>query len=109
MKEEAWRPPLRVLRNTMSVRVVAVKTSVRDLKPGDLFSDKDGDYWNRAMAGHVQPQAMICTNEADDMDIVAGSEYVYRLSIVKESIGKEARDVHRSVVVDPHAPPGVIK
>lgn len=109
MKEEAWRPPPRVLRNTMSVRVVAIKTAVRDLKPGDLFSDQDGTYWNRAMAGRVLPQALICTNEAEDVDIGIHNDYVYRLTIVRENIGKQERDVHRSVIVDPYSPPGVLK
>ena len=117
MKYEAWRLPPKVPRRELSVRVVAVKTAVRDLKPGDLFSDKDGSYWNHAMSGHALPEALICTNEATDEVLAAAgpdsSEYVYRLTIVREQRQGEdrveERDTHKSVIVDPYAPPGVLK
>jgi hypothetical protein len=86
----------------MRVRVVATKTMLRDLQPGDLFSDKDGTYWNRAMTGHVLAQAFICNNaELDDSD-----DFVYRLTIVKEG---ETTERNRHVIPEgfsPFAPPG---
>jgi hypothetical protein len=95
----------------MRVRIIAVKTELRDLRPGDLYSEYDGSYWNLAMSGHVPPQALICTNVADAEDISKDSLHVYKLTIVKEGTDKEGnkfqqRDAHTSVLLDPNAPPG---
>jgi hypothetical protein len=95
----------------MRVRIIATKTAIRDLKPGDLFSDMGGSHWNLEMSGRVSPQAYIRTNDATDDDISKDSMYVYRLTIVKEHIDDKGvkvqqRDVHRLVVLDPNAPPG---
>jgi hypothetical protein len=99
----------RQMGKAIRARVVAVKTPVRDLKPGDLFSEKDGSYWNRAMSGHALPQALICTNDLNDVDVNTPTEYVYRLTIVREGgeRGRVERDGH--VIpenFDPHSPPG---
>jgi hypothetical protein len=95
----------------MRVRVIATKTTLRDLRPGDLYSEHDGSYWNLAMSGRVPPQALVYTNETTADDISADSYYVYRLTIVKESVDKDGiktqqRNAHTSVVLDPNAPPG---
>ena len=90
-------------------RIVAVKTPVRDLRPGDLFSDKDGSYWSRAMSGHALPQALICTNDLNDVDVNTPTEYVYRLTIIREG-GEHSRVERDSHVIpesfDPYSPPG---
>jgi hypothetical protein len=95
----------------MRVRIVATKTALRDLKPGDLFSDMGGPHWNLEMSARVSPQVYIRTNAATDEDISTESLYVYRLTIVKEfedsqGVKVQQRNAHTLVVLDPNAPPG---
>jgi hypothetical protein len=98
----------------MRARVVATKITLGDLKPGDLFSYSDGTNWNSAMAGDAPPQALVCTNTTDAAALREDTLYVYRLTIIKESVDKDGtkvqqRDAHMSAVLDPNAPPGVVK
>ena len=98
----------------MRARVVATKITLGDLKPGDLFSYSDGTTWNSAMAGDAPPQALICTNTTNAAALREDVLYVYRITIVKESVDKDGikvqhRDVHMTAVLDPNAPPGVVK
>lgn len=88
------------------VRIVAIKTAVRDLRPGDLFSDKDGSYWNRAMTGHVLPQALICSNDVAEVDASVDSEFVFRLTVVRMGDVEERNPHIVSEEFDPYAPPG---
>jgi hypothetical protein len=86
-----------------SVRIIAIKTAVRDLRPGDLFSDKDGSYWVRAMSGHVLPEVLICPNDTGVADVNTPDEFVYRLTIIR---GGDRNPHVISEEFNPFAPPG---
>jgi hypothetical protein len=88
------------------VRIVAIKTAVRHLRPGDLFSNKDGSYWNRAMTGRVLPEALICPNDPGVADAGMPDEFVYRLTIIREGETKEENPHVISGEFNPYAPPG---
>jgi hypothetical protein len=90
----------------MKARIVAIKTAVRHLNPGDLFSSKDGAYWNRAMSGHVLPEALICPNDVGIADAGTSDEFVYRLTVVREGETQDKNPHVISEVFNPYAPPG---
>lgn len=98
----------------MRARVVATKVTFDDLKPGDLFSYSDGTAWNSAMAESAPPQVLICTNTTSATVLREDVLYLYRITIIKESVDKDGikvqqRDAHTSAVLDPNAPPGMMK
>ena len=87
-------------------RIIAVKTSEANLRPGDLYSEKGPEFWNRVMSGHVQGQISVVTN---DFESHAADVFVFRLTIVTEN--EEGRVDRNQYLMaegfDPHTPPGV--
>lgn len=77
----------------MTLRVRAVKTEGRYLKPGHLYSDKGPEFWSTAK---TNASLYLCLHmpEADDTSIV------YRIHV-------EAYD-ESAPTMNPHLPPGMI-
>jgi len=87
------------------VRVIATKTQECNLKPGDLYSTKGPEYWNRAMKGNVLAQALIVPNDVQ----FESNDEIFRLTIVvSDADGKFERNQFLiAEAFDPFAPPGV--
>jgi hypothetical protein len=86
-------------------RIIATKVSAVNLRPGDLYSDKNGEHWNRAMSGAgMIPTAWVVPNNHE----FESNEIVYRLTIVVSEGQTETRNAQQVPGgLDPHSPPGV--
>jgi len=88
-------------------RVIATKIEERYLKPGDLFSDKGPDFWNRTINGNM-PAAQVFIRTNDDQTEADDNATVFRLTIALEDEGGRL-DRDRHVIqpeFSPFAPPG---
>lgn len=91
------------MKNAKQMRIVAEKTEIANLKPGDLYSDRGPEHWNRL--GMIPgAQAYVRTDgEVDDP-----SEMVYKLTIVRIGDNVEDSNAHiRQPTVSPYVPPGM--
>ncbi len=89
-------------------RIVAVKTEEQNLKPGDLYSERGPEYWNKAMGKNYLPGVplLVRTNDETQSDPHAS---VFRLTVVLEDTEKGTSDRDSHVIkpeFDPHKPPG---
>jgi hypothetical protein len=88
-------------------RVIATKIEERYLAPGDLFSDKGPEFWNRVMFGNVP--AVTVTIRTNDMETESDpNAMVYRLTVALENDNVQERDHHvMQPEFSPFSPPGI--
>lgn len=84
------------------MRVVAEKTEIANLIPGDLYSGRGPEYWSRL--GMPGAPAYVRT----DVEVDDPSELVYKLTIVRVGDNIEDSNTHiRQPTVSPYVPPGM--
>lgn len=91
------------MKKPKQLRIVAEKTEIANLKPGDLFSDRGPEFWNLMDKMPIAPALIRTHGEVDDP-----SELIYKLTIVRVGDNVEDSNTHiRQPAVSPYVPPGM--